>query len=141
MYAELHCKTNFSFLAGASHADELVDAAVKLGYSALAVTDENSLAGVVRAFGAARETKLKLIIGAEILLGDAPPLVLWATDRQSYGNLSKLITVGRRRAPKGECWLALEDVAQFQAGLIAGCLLYTSPSPRDATLSRMPSSA
>ncbi len=122
MYAELHSKTNFSFLAGASHADELVDAAVKLGYSALAVTDENSLAGVVRAFGAARETKLKLIIGAEILLGDAPPLVLWATDRQSYGNLSKLITVGRRRAPKGECWLALEDVAQFQAGLIAGVI-------------------
>ena len=122
MYAELHCKTNFSFLTGASHADELVDAAVKLGYSALAVTDENSLAGVVRAFGAARETKLKLIIGAEILLADAPPLVLWATDRQSYGNLSKLITVGRRRAPKGECWLELEDVAQFHSGLIAGVI-------------------
>jgi len=112
----------FSFLAGASHADELVDAAVKLGYSALAVTDENSLAGVVRAFGAARETNLKLIIGAEILLADAPPLVLWATDRESYGNLSKLITVGRRRAPKGECWLELEDVAQFQSGLIAGVI-------------------
>jgi len=122
MYAELHSKTNFSFLAGASHADELVDAAVKLGYSALAVTDENSLAGVVRAFGAARETKLKLIIGAEILLADAPPLVLWATDRKSYGNLSKLITVGRRRAPKGECWLELEDVAKYQSGLIAGAI-------------------
>ena len=122
MYAELHSKTNFSFLAGASHADELVDAAVELGYSALAVTDENSLAGVVRAFGAARETKLKLIIGAEILLADAPPLVLWATDRKSYGNLSKLITVGRRRAPKGECWLELEDVAKYQSGLIAGAI-------------------
>ncbi len=122
MYTELHCKTNFSFLSGASHAEELVDAAVKLGYCGLAVTDENSLAGVVRAFGAARETKLKLIIGAEILLADAPPLVLWATDRQSYGNLSKLITVGRRRAPKGECWLELEDVAQYHAGLIVGVI-------------------
>jgi len=122
MYSELHCKTNFSFLTGASHADELVDAAVSLGYSALAVTDENTLAGIVRAFGAARETKLKLIIGAEILLADAPPLLLWATDRQSYGNLSKLITVGRRRAPKGECWLELEDVARFQSGLIAGVI-------------------
>lgn len=122
MYAELHCKTNFSFLVGASHADELVDAAVARGYAALAITDENSLAGVVRAFGAARETKLKLIVGAEILLADAPPLLLWATDRQSYGNLSKLITVGRRRAPKGECWLELEDVARHQAGLIVGAL-------------------
>ena len=129
MYAELHCKTNFSFLAGASHADELVDAAVKLGYSALAVTDENSLAGVVRAFGAARETKLKLIIGAEILLADAPPLVLWATGRKSYGNLSKLITVGRRRAPKGECWLTLEDVAQHQSGLIAGAIAQFTGDP------------
>ena len=72
-YAELHCKTNFSFLTGASHADELVDRAVELGYTALAVTDENTLAGVVRAFGAARHTELKLIIGAEIILNDAPP--------------------------------------------------------------------
>ena len=120
MYAELHCKTNFSFLTGASHADELVDTAIELGYDALAITDENSLAGVVRAFGAARDTKLKLIIGAEILLRDGPPLVLWATDRSSYANLSKLITVGRRRAPKGQCWLELDDLAAHEKGLIAG---------------------
>ena len=112
MYAELHCKTNYSFLTGASHADELVQRAVELGYTALAVTDENTLAGVVRAFAAARATQLKLIIGAEIILNDAPPVVLWAPNRRAYANLSKLLTVGRRRAPKGQCWLCFDDVAQ-----------------------------
>lgn len=121
-YTELHCKTNFSFLSGASHADELVQRSVEMGYTALAITDENSLAGVVRAYGAARHTELKLIIGAEIILNDAPPLLLWATDRQSYGRLSKLITVGRRRAVKGQCWLSLDDVLNHHQGLLVGVL-------------------
>ena len=86
-YAELHCKTNYSFLSGGSHADELVEQAVELGYSALAITDENTLAGVVRAYAAARTKNLQLIIGSEIIPGDAPPLVLWATDRRSYAGL------------------------------------------------------
>ena len=102
-YAELHCRTNFSFLEGASHAQELVETAAALGYAALAVTDVNSLAGVVRAHGAAKDVGLKLIIGAEVTPVDAPPVVLWATDRASYGRLSRLLTVGRRRAEKGEC--------------------------------------
>ena len=117
---ELHCKTNYSFLTGASHADELVARAIELGYQALAVTDENTLAGVVRAFAAARETRLKLIIGAEIILNDAPPVVLWAPDRAAYANLSRLLTVGRRRAPKGECWLEFADLAAHADGLVAG---------------------
>lgn len=117
---ELHCKTNYSFLVGASHADELVERAVALGYSALAVTDENSLAGVVRAYAAARHAPLKLIVGAEIIPRDAPPVVLWAADRAAYANLSRLITVGRRRAPKGSCWLELSDIAAHQEGLLAG---------------------
>ncbi|MDG2013087.1 MAG: error-prone DNA polymerase, partial [Pirellulaceae bacterium] len=121
-YAELHCKTNYSFLSGGSHADELVEKAVELGYSALAITDENTLAGVVRAYAAARSKNLKLIIGSEIIPGDAPPLVLWATDRRSYAGLSRLLTQGRRRAPKGECWLKQEDIAEFSAGLIAGVI-------------------
>ncbi len=121
-YAELHCKTNFSFLTGASHAEELVDRAVEMEYAALAITDENSLAGVVRAFGAARHQQLKLIIGAEIILNDAPPMLLWATDRKSYGRLSQLITIGRRRAPKGQCWLSLDDVCGLEKGLLAGVL-------------------
>jgi error-prone DNA polymerase len=119
-YAELHCKTNFSFLEGASHPDELVRRAAELGYRALAVTDRNSLAGVVRAHIAAKEVGLPLVIGAEITPIDAPPVVLWATDRASYGRLCRLITRGRRQAPKGECALAIEDVAEFADGMIAG---------------------
>src|SRR6478752_5727264 len=78
-YAELHCRTNFSFLEGASHPDELVKRAAELGYAALAITDRNSLAGVVRAHVAARETGLKLLIGAEITPVDGPAVLLWAT--------------------------------------------------------------
>ncbi len=119
-YAELHCKTNFSFLEGASHADELVERAIQLDYDAIAVTDTNSLSGVVRAHAAAKPTGLKLIVGAEITPRDAPVAVLWATDRAAYGRLSRLITVGRRRAPKGQCDLKLDDIAQHAEGLLAG---------------------
>ncbi|RIK74688.1 MAG: error-prone DNA polymerase [Planctomycetota bacterium] len=118
-YAELHAKTNFSFLEGASHPDELVAQARALGYSALAITDRNSLAGVVRAHGAAKEAGIKLIVGAEITPLDAPPVVLLATDRAAYGRLCRLITKGRRAAPKGECRLTMEDVAEHAEGLIA----------------------
>ncbi|HUE72422.1 MAG TPA: error-prone DNA polymerase [Pirellulaceae bacterium] len=121
-YAELHCKTNFSFLEGASHADELVARAAQLGYAALAITDQSSLAGIVRAHGPAKELGLKLLIGAEIHPLGAPPLVLWAADRQAYGRLSRLITVGRRCAPKGECDISLGDVAEHAEGLLAGVI-------------------
>jgi len=120
MYAELHCKTNFSFLEGASHADELIVRAAELKYDALAITDRESLAGVVRAHSAAKELGFKLLIGSEIHPTDATPLVLWATDRQSYGRLCRLLTVGRRRAEKGKCQLNLEDIAGHSEGLIAG---------------------
>jgi error-prone DNA polymerase len=122
-YAELHCRTNFSFLEGASHPDELVVRAAELGYQALAITDTHSLAGVVRAHGAAKDVGLKLLIGAEIRPVDAPPVVLWATDRAAYGRLSRLITAGRRRAEKGDCRLSFDDVAEFADGLICGVLL------------------
>src|SRR4051812_2363116 len=119
-YAELHCKTNFSFLEGASHAGELVEQAKLLEYQALAVTDRNSLAGAVRAHIAAKEIDLPLVIGAEITPSDALPVVLWATDRASYGRLCRLLTRGRRQAPKGECALVLKDIAELSQGLIAG---------------------
>src|SRR5436309_9027451 len=99
-YAELHCYTNFSFLCGASHPDELVQRAAELGYAALAITDRHSLAGVVRAHVAARDAGLKLLIGVEITPQDGPPLVLLATDRPSYGRLSELLSRGKMRAPK-----------------------------------------
>ena len=138
MYSELHCKTNFSFLRGASHADELVERATMLDYHALAITDLNSLNGVVRAHTAAKETGLKLIIGAEITPEDAPPVVLWATDRAAYGRLTRLITVGRRRAPKGECCLYLADIAAHADGLMAGVIPTRAPRTTVAGLPTEP---
>ena len=123
MYTELHCLTNFSFLTGASHADELVERALALKYRGLAVTDQNSLAGIVRAHSAAKEAGLKLIVGTELTLADALPLVVWVTDRQAYGRLCRLLTVGRRRAEKGSCHLLLDDLAACARGLIAGVWL------------------
>jgi error-prone DNA polymerase len=130
MYSELHCKTNFSFLIGASHADELVARAKSLGYHALAVTDQNSLAGVVRAHTAAKQAGLKLIIGAEMIPVDGWPIVLWAPDRQAYGSLARLITRGRRQAPKGQCLLTVDEILEHASGLIAGIV-----PPRDCVLS------
>jgi error-prone DNA polymerase len=126
-YTELHCKTNFSFLIGASHADELVERARELGYAGLAVTDRNSLAGVVRAHIVAKECQFKLIIGAEIVPQDAWPVVLWAPDRAAYGRLARLLTVGYRRAPKGECYLSRADVLQASEGLLAGIVPPADP--------------
>src|SRR5207253_1020264 len=106
-YAELHCRSNFSFLTGASHPEELIERAAELGYSALAITDECSLAGVVRAHVEAQSQKLHLIVGSEIRLtlpSSGEPharLVLLAQTRRGYGNLSHWITVARRRAEKG----------------------------------------
>src|SRR5947209_16288740 len=89
-YAELYCKTNFSFLTGASHADELVLRAGALGHRALAITDVNTLAGVVRAHAASKATGLKLLVGAEIISHDALPVLLYAADLAAYRNLSRL---------------------------------------------------
>jgi error-prone DNA polymerase len=106
-YAELHCRSNFSFLTGASHPEELVERAAALGYGALAITDECSLAGVVRAHLEAKAQQLHLVIGSEMRLtlpGSGTPhahLVLLAQTRRGYGNLSHWITVARRRAEKG----------------------------------------
>ncbi len=118
-YAELHCLSNFTFLRGASHPEELVERAARLGYSALALTDECSLAGVVRAHVAARGTALKLILGSEIRLSDGLWLVLLATSHHGYGNLSELITHGRRAAIKGSYHLTRDDLAQGLEGCLA----------------------
>ncbi len=126
-YAELRCKSNFSFLRGASHPEELVEQAAALGYSAIALTDLNSLAGVVRMHCAAKEFGLKLIVGAEITPVDAPPILLYAMDRAGYGRLSRLITQGRLRAVKGECTLTFEDIAENAEGLI-GAVVADAPA-------------
>jgi DNA-directed DNA polymerase III PolC len=127
-YAELHCLSNFTFLRGASRAEELVARAHALGYTALAITDECSVAGVVRAHTALRElaesgtpVTLRLIIGSELRLADGLRLVVLAANRRGYGQLCRLITRGRRAAPKGEYRLTRADVAEL---LRAGdCLL------------------
>ena len=111
-YAELHCLSNFTFLRGASHPHELVGQAVELGYEAIAITDECSVAGVVRAHVAAKGQQLKLIIGSELRLTCGLKLVVLATNRRGYGRLCRLITRGRRAAEKGEYSLTRADLEE-----------------------------
>jgi error-prone DNA polymerase len=118
-YAELHCLSNFSFLRGASHPHELIERAHALGYGALALTDECSFAGAVRAHLAAKEAGLKLLIGTEVALADGPRLVLLAAERAGYGGLCALVTTGRRRARKGAYHLTRADVEALGAGVLA----------------------
>ena len=137
-YAELYCLTNFSFLQGASHAQELVARAVQLGYRALAITDECSLAGVVRAHAVAKRAGFPLIIGAHFHLTQAdgsPALSLLALvqDREGYGNLSELITMARTRAAKGRYLLTPDDFAAPSPEFahlrgLPGCLMILLPS-------------
>jgi error-prone DNA polymerase len=131
-YAELHALSNFTFLRGASHPDELVDRAAELGYSALALTDECSLAGAVRAHMAAKEKKLKLLLGSELRLQDGPSLLCLAKDREGYGNLCALLTRGRRSAEKGQYRLLREDLAGGLSGCLALFLPSLTPSPEEA---------
>ena len=118
-YAELDVTTNFSFLRGGSHPEELVATAKALQLAAIAVTDRNTLAGVVRAHLASREVGgIKFIVGARLDLEDAPSLLAFPRDRAAYGRLCRLLTLGQRRAEKGKCTLFLDDVAAHAEGLI-----------------------
>ncbi|WP_298725422.1 error-prone DNA polymerase [uncultured Ferrovibrio sp.] len=115
-YAELQVTTNFSFLEGASSPEELVRQAIALGLSALAITDRNSLAGVVRAYTEARDRDLKIIVGARLDLRDGPSVLCLPENRAAYGRLSRLITKGRRRIEKGECELYWGDLLDSLEG-------------------------
>jgi DNA-directed DNA polymerase III PolC len=130
MYAELHALTNFSFLRGASQPEEMVLQALKLGYRALAVTDECSLAGVVRAHIAAKKCGLPLIIGAEFNCMDDLKFVALATDRASYGALSRLISGARRATAKGSYALKRADLENS----LDGCLIIWLPRAGGAML-------
>lgn len=118
-YAELHCLSDFSFQRGASSASELFQRAARLGYAALAITDECSLAGIVRAWVAAREHGIDLIVGSEVKLDSDLKLVLLVQDQQGYSNLCQLITTGRRRSAKGEYALTRSDLEGGTSGLLA----------------------
>ena len=129
-FAELHCLSNYSFLRGASHPEELVERAAQLGYSAIAITDECSFAGLAKAHLAAKEYGIKLIVGAEFRLDDAcGKLVLLAPDRCAYRQLAGLVTRLRRRSPKGEYRAELDD---FRYGLNA-CLALWIPRSAPGT--------
>jgi error-prone DNA polymerase len=125
VYAELHALTNFSFLRGASQPEELVLQAAALGYRSLAITDECSLAGVVRAHVAAKQCGLPLIVGAEFTCTDGLKLVALATDRASYGALSRLVSRARRATVKGRYALRRADLDHA----LAGCLIIWLPRP------------
>ncbi|HET7557141.1 MAG TPA: error-prone DNA polymerase, partial [Rhodanobacteraceae bacterium] len=128
-YAELHCLSNFSFGRGASSARELFARAKACGYQALAITDECSLAGIVRAWEAARDAKMKLIVGAEIRLRDGPKMVLLCEDKAGYTALCRLITRGRRASKKGEYKLSRADFEDDMPGVLALWLPEEAPDP------------
>ncbi len=117
-YCELQCVTNFSFLRGASHAEELVAQAKALGLSALGIADHNTLAGVVRAHVAAKAHGLNLLVGARLELADGPDLLCYPMHRAAYGRLSQLLSAGKLAAPKGDCHLTVERVIAHGEGQV-----------------------
>jgi len=129
-YVELQVTTNYSFLRGASHVEELLVAAQALGLPAIAVTDHNTLAGIARAHARAEEASIRLIVGCRLDLGDSLPVLVYPTDRAAYARLCRLLTLGKGRAGKCGCTLAWADLASYGDGLIAVLL----PDVADAAL-------
>ncbi|MGE4011189.1 MAG: PHP domain-containing protein, partial [Alphaproteobacteria bacterium] len=117
-YVELQVTSNFSFLRGASHPQELVAQAAALGHAAAAIADRNTLAGAVRAHSAAKKAGIKALIGARLELNDGQSLLCFPTDRPAYARLCRLLTRGKRRAVKGECHLDRVDVIEHGEGQI-----------------------
>ncbi len=118
-YAPLWCKSNYSFLEGASHPEELVEQARALGLPGLALTDRDGVYGIVRAHVRARELGVHLICGAQMSLDGGAQVVLLAADRAGYANLCRLVTRGRRRHAKGECSVTADEVCEHAGGLLA----------------------
>ncbi len=117
-YTELQVTTNFSFLRGASHPEELVEHAATLGYKEIAITDRNSFAGIVRAHAAAKKNGIRIIVGCHLELLDGLPLLAYPTNKIAYSQLSNLLTLGNRRAEKGECHLYKKDVYEYANDVI-----------------------
>ena len=115
-FAELAARSNFSFLDGASHPEELVQTAQALGLAGLGLCDSNSLAGVVRGHVAAKAARLRFVVGCRLVLRDGSTWLAWPTDRAAYGRLTALLSHGRMQAPKGECRLGRDDLLAAAAG-------------------------
>jgi error-prone DNA polymerase len=118
-YVELSAMTNYSFLEAASHADQLAATAAALGMAELGVADRNSLSGIVRALVGCDKAGIRLVVGCRLTFRDAPDILVYPTDRATYGRLCELLTLGRRRAPKGACHLDYVDFAEAREGFIA----------------------
>ncbi len=118
-YAELQVTTNYSFLRGASHVEELFATAKLLGLPALGVVDRNSLAGIVRAHERAKETGMRLVVGCRLDLDDGCSVLVYPTDKPAYSRLCRLLSVGKKRAGKGACLLGWNDLAEYGAGMLA----------------------
>lgn len=117
-YAELAVTSNFSFLRGGSHPDELTLTAASLGLKAIAIADRNTLAGIVRAHKAAKQSHIKLVVGVRLILMDGFETLCFPTNKAAYSRLTKLLTTGNRRAPKGECYLTVKDLQTYGEGQI-----------------------
>src|SRR5580658_3246615 len=117
-YAELQVTTNYSFLRGASHIEELFAQAAMLGLPALGITDRNSLAGIVRAHQRAQEAGIRLVVGCRLDLTDGTSILTYPTDRPAYSRLCRLLSIGKSRAGKGACHLDWEDLVIYQEGMI-----------------------
>lgn len=115
-FAELAITSNFSFLRGASHGDELAMQAVELGLSAIGVADRNTFAGIVRAHKAAKDQGLRFLPGVRLITQDGFEVIAYPQDRPAYARLCRLLTLGNRRAPKGECYLTLHDITSYGDG-------------------------
>ena len=118
-YAPLWCKSNFSFLEGASHPDELIEEAHRLGLTSLALTDRDGVYGVVRAHVKAQELGIHLIIGSQINVDDGSMIILLAEDKTGYANLCRLLTAGRLRSEKGQSLVSWHEIYGHRDGLIA----------------------
>src|ERR1700739_950431 len=133
-YAELAVTTNFSFLRGASHPDEMVATAAALNLSAIGIADCNSFAGVVRAYDEARKHDIKLVVGVRLATVDGFEVLVYPTDRAAYGRLCRLLTAGNLKAKKGECHLAFEEILAVSDGQMLIALppldLFSSPASR-----------
>ena len=116
-YTELQITSNFSFLRGGSHPEEFVEHAIALGYTEIAITDHNTLAGIVRAYKAGKKKGLRIIPAARLNLLDGPSLLAYSTSKEAYANLSGLLSEGNLRTEKGQCHLYKADVYRYSKGI------------------------
>src|SRR3954468_8613740 len=134
-YAELAALSNFTFLEGASHPQELVAQARALGHAAIGIADRNSFAGLVRGTVAARQEGIRFVPGARVTLADGCEYLAWPTDRAAYGRLANLLSAGRMEAPKGECHIPRDALLAAAEGMVLA--LVPSDAPDEAFAQRL----